>query len=133
MRYETKQEYPPMIAEWEQPEPETPTTKRQRFCITKITMWQHTLQVNDLKIQLYKHNIYIVAICFHPGHSRHEYWFIQNIDHSPWRHGDDRSKRYPTVRLYRINIDIRISRCATINPNQSLWSEEEWSGYYVSW
>lgn len=59
--------------------------------------------------------------------------FIQNIDHSPWRHGDDRSKRNPTVRLYRINIDIRISRCAMINPNQSLWSEEEWSGYYVSW
>lgn len=80
--------------------------KRQQFCITKITMWQHTLQVNDLKIQLYKHNIYIVAICFYPGHSRHEYWFIQNIDHSPWRHGDDRSKRYPTVCLYRINIDI---------------------------
>lgn len=107
--------------------------KRQQFCITKITMWQHTLQVNDLKIQLYKHNIYIVAICFYLGHSRHEYWFIQNIDHSPWRHGDDRSKRNPTLHLYRINIDIRISRCAMINPNQSLWSEEEWSGYYVSW
>lgn len=115
------------IPQWLLNEPETPTMKRQRFCITKITMWQHTLQVNDLKIQLHKHNIYIVAICFYPGHSRHEYWFIQNIDHSPWRHGDDRSKRYPTVRLYRINIDIRIS------PNQSLWSEEEWSGYYVSW